>query len=123
MCHVFTNIQYPRQTCQSKDWKAAHSLECSIYQKLRPRVLPINARAVLRIVLRSQRRKCTPQEMELFLQLETHVQDIQRENPAQLERIGLSAKAVKVYSGTEVKEETISAFGAKVSERYRHFER
>lgn len=38
-----------------------------------------------------------------------------RENPAQLERIGLSAKAVKVYSGTDVKEETISAFGAKVS--------
>ncbi|KAH8432153.1 S-adenosylmethionine-dependent methyltransferase [Aspergillus melleus] len=107
-------VEYCDRTCQSKDWKAAHSLECSIYQKLKPRVLPINARAILRIVLRSQRRKCTPQEMDLFLQLETHVQDIQRENPAQLERIGLSAKAVKVYSGTDVKEETISAFGAKL---------
>ncbi|KAI9036710.1 S-adenosylmethionine-dependent methyltransferase [Aspergillus affinis] len=107
-------VKYCDRTCQSKDWKAAHSLECSIYQKLKPRVLPINARAVLRIVLRSQRQKCTPQEMELFLQLETHVQEIQRDNPAQLERIGISAKAVKVYSGTDMKEETISAFGAKL---------
>lgn len=67
------------------------------------------------MVLRSQRQKFTPQELDLFIQLETHVQDIQRENPAQLERIGLSSKAVKVYSGTDVEEETISAFGAKVS--------
>ncbi|PLB48078.1 SET domain-containing protein [Aspergillus steynii IBT 23096] len=107
-------VKYCDRICQSKDWKAGHSLECPVYQKLRPRVLPINARAVLRIVLRSQRQKCTPQELDLFLQLETHVQDIERENPAQLERIGLSSKAVKVYSETDVKEETISAFGARL---------
>lgn len=33
---------------------------------------------------------------------------------AQWERISLSAKAVKVYSGSEMKEEAIAAFGAKV---------
>jgi SET and MYND domain-containing protein len=102
------------QTCQSKDWKFAHSLECAIFSKLKPRVLPVNARAVLRIVQRSARRKYTPQELDLFQQLETHEKEIRHENAPQWERIALSSKAVKAYSQTDTPEDTISAFGAKV---------
>ncbi|RAH47039.1 S-adenosylmethionine-dependent methyltransferase [Aspergillus brunneoviolaceus CBS 621.78] len=107
-------VKYCDRTCQAKDWKFAHSLECAIFQKLRPRILPINARAVLRMALRSERQKYPPQEVELFRQLETHIKDIREENPAQWQRISISSKAVKAYSGVEMKEEVISAYGAKL---------
>lgn len=69
---------------------------------------------MLRMTLRSARRKYTNQELDLFVQLQTHVRDMCERNMAQWERISLSAKAVKVYSGSEMKEEAIAAFGAKV---------
>ncbi|GKZ34699.1 hypothetical protein AbraIFM66950_005051 [Aspergillus brasiliensis] len=101
-------------TCQAKDWKLGHSLECSIYQQLKPRVLPINARAVLRMVLRSERQKYASEELDQFLQLETHIKDIRDQSASQWERISLSSKAIKAYSGTEMSEEVISAMGAKL---------
>ncbi|PYH47591.1 S-adenosylmethionine-dependent methyltransferase [Aspergillus saccharolyticus JOP 1030-1] len=107
-------VKYCDKICQAKDWKFAHSLECSIFQKLSPRILPINARAILRMVLRTGRQKYTSKDVDMFLQLETHIKDIREENPVQWERISMSSKAVKAYSETEMKEETISAYGAKL---------
>ncbi|PWY74583.1 SET and MYND domain protein [Aspergillus sclerotioniger CBS 115572] len=107
-------VKYCDKTCQAKDWKFSHALECSIFQQLKPRVLPINARAVLRMVLRSGRRKYSDEELDQFLQLETHIKDIRDHNAPQWERISLSSKAVKTYSGTDMSEEVISAFGAKL---------
>ncbi|KAF7591787.1 hypothetical protein BBP40_001113 [Aspergillus hancockii] len=66
------------------------------------------------MVLRCGRRKYSSQELDLFTQLETHFKDIQNQSPAQGERISLSSKAVKTYSGTDLEEETISAFSAKL---------
>jgi SET and MYND domain-containing protein len=103
------------QTCQSKDWKAAHSLECPIFSKLQPKVLPNNARAILRIILRHRKGKIEPQQLEGFLRLETHARDIRETNQEQWNRILLSAKAVKEYSGVDMDEEYISSFFAKVS--------
>ncbi|KAL3255894.1 hypothetical protein ABHI18_007966 [Aspergillus niger] len=102
------------ETCQAKDWKLGHSLECSIYQNLKPRVLPINARAVLRMVLRSERQKYSSEELDQFLQLGTHIKDIRDQSASQWERISLSSKAIKAYSGTDMSEEVISAMGAKL---------
>ncbi|PYH39292.1 S-adenosylmethionine-dependent methyltransferase [Aspergillus neoniger CBS 115656] len=102
------------ETCQAKDWRLGHSLECTIYQKLKPRILPINARAVLRMVLRSERQKYSDEELDQFLQLETHIKDIRDKSASQWERISLSSKAIKAYSGTEMSEEVISAMGAKL---------
>ncbi|GLB05181.1 hypothetical protein AtubIFM57258_011217 [Aspergillus tubingensis] len=102
------------ETCQAKDWRLGHSLECTIYQKLKPRVLPINARAVLRMVLRSERQKYSDEELDQFLQLETHIKDIRDKSASQWERISLSSKAIKAYSGTDMSEEVISAMGAKL---------
>ncbi|PWY70052.1 SET and MYND domain protein [Aspergillus eucalypticola CBS 122712] len=107
-------VKYCDKTCQAKDWKLGHSFECTIYQKLKPRVLPINARAVLRMVLRSERQKYSGEELDQFLQLETHIKDIRDKSPSQWERISLTSKAIKAYSGTEMSEEVISAMGAKL---------
>ncbi|KAI3004319.1 hypothetical protein CBS147346_5005 [Aspergillus niger] len=107
-------VKYCDKTCQAKDWKLGHSLECSIYQNLKPRVLPINARAVLRMVLRSELQKYSSEELDQFLQLGTHIKDIRDQSASQWERISLSSKAIRAYSGTDMSEEVISAMGAKL---------
>ena len=108
-------LKSENQTCQSKDWKFAHSLECPTFKKLTPRVLPNNARALLRIVQRVQRGKYAPPELDRFAQLETHAASIREENPRQWERITLSAKAVGAYSaGGGMGEEEMCGVGAKV---------
>lgn len=66
------------------------------------------------MLLRSTKKKYSNQEVDLFVQLETHIRDIRERNMAQWERISLSAKAVKMYSGIDMKEELILAFGTKV---------
>ncbi|KNG85894.1 SET and MYND domain protein [Aspergillus nomiae NRRL 13137] len=107
-------VKYCDKECQRKDWKFAHAHECAIFKNLNPRILPSNARALLRMIVRSERQKYTNEELELFSQLETHISEIRDQSPEQWERIALSSKAVKAYSGTDMKEETISAFGAKL---------
>ena len=108
-------VKYCDKTCQAKDWKFAHSLECNIFQKLKPNILPSNARAMLRMVLRVGRQKYNKQEFGYFVKLETHIRDISARNPEQWERVSVSAQAVKVYSESDLQMELIAAFGAKVS--------
>lgn len=102
------------QACQSKDWKFAHSLECPIFKNLKPMVLPNNARALLRMVLRTSKNKYSAEETKVFDDLETHINEIQ-ESQGQLDRITLTARAVKNYSGTDVDEATVSTYAAKVN--------
>lgn len=69
---------------------------------------------MLRIALRSERQKYKPQEVDLFLRLETHAREIHDQSPRQWESIALSSKAVRAYSGTGVEKEMVSSFFAKV---------
>lgn len=69
---------------------------------------------MLRIILRSARRKYTSQEIDLFVQLETHIREVREQNMEQWERNSLSAKAVKMYSGSDMKEGVVAAIGVKV---------
>jgi hypothetical protein len=104
-----------KKGCQSMDWKTGHSQECSVYKRLYPRILPNSVRAVLRIVMRHDRGKDDRAEWDAFLKLETHASDIRSKNREQWNRILLSAKAVKEYSGTLMQEESITCFFAAVS--------
>lgn len=76
-------------------------------------VLPNNARALLRMVLRTSKNKYSAEETKVFDDLETHINEIQ-ESQGQLDRITLTARAVKNYSGTDVDEATVSTYAAKV---------
>ncbi|KAK4867650.1 hypothetical protein LT330_001160 [Penicillium expansum] len=106
-------VKYCDRVCQSKDWKFAHSLECPIFKNVKPMVLPNNARALLRIVLRTARNKYDSEEFKVFGGLETHINEIS-ESQGQLDRINLTAKAVKNYSGTDVDEGTVASYAAKL---------
>jgi len=77
-------------------------------------VLPNNARALLRMVLRTERGKYSSQELEIFNNLETHIGQIQ-EIQAHLDRVNLTAKAVKNYSECAMSQEDIAAYAARVS--------
>lgn len=76
-------------------------------------VLPNNARALLRIVLCTARNKYDSEESKVFDGLETHINEIS-ESQGQLDRINLTARAVKNYSGTDVDEGTVASYAAKV---------
>ncbi|OQD81784.1 hypothetical protein PENANT_c025G02281 [Penicillium antarcticum] len=106
-------VKYCDRACQSKDWKFAHSLECPIFKNLKPMILPNNARALLRIVLRTSKNKYSAEEAKVFDDLETHINEIQ-ESQGQLDKITLTARAVKNYSGTDVDEATVSTYAAKL---------
>ncbi|KAJ5105569.1 hypothetical protein NUU61_002916 [Penicillium alfredii] len=106
-------VKYCDRACQSKDWKFAHSLECPIFQKVKPMVLPNNARAILRMVLRTGRNKYSTQELDVFSGLETHMQQIEQ-SQAQLDRVTLTARAIKNYSETDMNEVSIAEYAAKL---------
>ncbi|CRG92185.1 N-lysine methyltransferase SMYD2 [Talaromyces islandicus] len=99
-------VRYCGRNCQLKDWRFAHSLECSIFGKLHPRILPNNVRAVLRIVLRYKHKKCTADEFQAFLKLSHAQSDQQR---GKREDIRLAARAVKEYSGVADMDEGLIA--------------
>jgi SET and MYND domain-containing protein len=65
------------------------------------------------MVLRTWKGKYNTQELEVFTNLETHIQDIQ-EIQAHLDRINLTSKAVKSYSDTDMSQETIMGYAARV---------
>lgn len=77
-------------------------------------VLPNNARALLRMVLRTGRNKYSSEELAVFANLETHINDIEQVQ-AQLDRITLTAKAVSDYSKSEMNAEAMTGYAAKVS--------
>lgn len=93
-------------------------MECPIFKKFSPKVLAVNTRAILRIVLRCEHQKYNEQDLAIFLNLEAHMREIQeQQDRSQADRIALSARAVKEYSGTSLKEETLALLAAKVSGR------
>ncbi|KAL4998059.1 hypothetical protein BDV10DRAFT_78876 [Aspergillus recurvatus] len=109
-------VKYCDRLCQAKDWKLAHSRECAIFTNLKPKVLPINARALLRMVLRTEAEKNAyrQEELGLFQSLETHIDDILEKNAPQAERLALTSRAVKQYSKTDMEDEKIVAYHAKL---------
>ncbi|THC98423.1 hypothetical protein EYZ11_002082 [Aspergillus tanneri] len=69
---------------------------------------------MLRMVLRIGHRRYTNEERDLFLLLETHIKDIRDKNKSQWNRIALTSKAVKAYSGTDLELDAILEFGARL---------
>ncbi|KAF3482094.1 histone methyltransferase SmyD1b [Arthroderma uncinatum] len=112
-CHV---VKYCHKGCQAENWSAIHKYECAIYKQLHPRVLPINSRAVLRIVkLRASKKEDARLDVGMFETLRSHMKEISGSNKEQYERIMLCAKAEKEYSKTDLDLEVIAEYFAKDS--------
>lgn len=76
-------------------------------------MLPNNARAILRMIVRTDRGKYNSKELEFLSNLETHLNEIQ-ELQANLDRIIMTSRAAKSYSETNMTEEAIMSYAAKV---------
>lgn len=77
-------------------------------------MLPNNARAVLRMVVRTGRSKYSSQELDIFSKIESHINEVQ-ELQANLDRIIMTSRAVKNYSETDMAEDAIMTYAAKVN--------
>lgn len=69
---------------------------------------------MLRVILRRARQKYADEDLDLFSQLETHLDEIRGQRASQWERIELCAKAVKLYSRSAIDENEVIALGAQV---------
>ncbi|KAH8701127.1 hypothetical protein BGW36DRAFT_425922 [Talaromyces proteolyticus] len=109
-------VRYCNKSCQLKDWRFAHSLECPIFSKLYPNIMPNHARAVLRVILRHRSKKYSDDEFQRFLALGSHRQDMLTGSHKDRweNNILLSAKAVKEFSGVELSEEQIALYIARL---------
>ena len=68
-CHT---VKYCNKYCQKHAWQKHHSLECKIFAKLQPKVLPNNVRALLRLLLQWKAGRITEQQWDELKELEGH---------------------------------------------------
>lgn len=65
------------------------------------------------MVVRTGRKKYSSQELETLSNLETHIKEIQ-ESQANLNRVLMTSRAIKNYSESDMTEEAIMTYAAKV---------
>ncbi|KAL1957992.1 hypothetical protein VTO42DRAFT_5204 [Malbranchea cinnamomea] len=115
LCTGCRTVRYCDRTCQVENWKAAHKYECAIYRDLYPKVLPVNSRAVMRLVLLRAVKRLSQKDIDIFEKdLQSHIKAIEQTNKEQFERLVLSAKAVHSYSKTDMHLNTIVDYFAKL---------
>ncbi|EEH10126.1 MYND finger family protein [Histoplasma capsulatum G186AR] len=113
-CHV---VKYCGKKCQIESWAASHKKECKIYKQCQPRILPMNARAILRII--SQPDNKVSKEIydthhAVFRTLGHHFSKMDERGGEQAHRITVSAEALKAISNTEVELSTLVVYFAKL---------
>ncbi|PGH37008.1 hypothetical protein GX50_00244 [[Emmonsia] crescens] len=113
-CHV---VKYCDRRCQTESWAASHKKECKIYKKCHPNILPMHARAILRII--SQPDSVTMKEMHsthyaAFRNLGHHFSKMDERGGEQVERVTVSAEGLKAISNTDIELRTLVAYFAKL---------
>ena len=91
------------QQCQSAAWKHSHKLECKLYSKLYPAVLPNTARMVMHLLLRRKKLNLAQSEWTSFYRLRHHIEDFKRLGASGNEtyqNIQLMSRAAQEYGET-----------------------
>src|SRR4051812_19357998 len=58
------------QDCQKSSWNSCHGLECKIFAKLHPNILPNNVRAIVRLLLQHKAKLLPHGEWDQLMGLE-----------------------------------------------------
>ncbi|PGH10788.1 hypothetical protein AJ79_05261 [Helicocarpus griseus UAMH5409] len=110
-------VKYCDTRCQSESWAASHKKECKIYKKWYPKILPSNGRAVLRIISEPDR----PIFKEMYLHhvaatntLSYHFSEMRKRDDEQLERVAISAEALKALTETDAPLEALLVLFTKL---------
>ncbi|KAH8149607.1 uncharacterized protein LAJ45_06237 [Morchella importuna] len=100
-------VKYCSKDCQRADWRALHKVECAIFKKLHPRILPGSVRATIRMLW------TTPGEAwSQINSLESHESELRKTD--KWEMITLMAKGAHGYSGTILGEKDVRGVYARL---------
>ncbi|EGE84648.1 SET and MYND domain-containing protein [Blastomyces gilchristii SLH14081] len=113
-CNV---VRYCDRRCQSESWAASHKKECKIYKNCQPRILPMNVRAVLRIISppdNKAAKEMYDNHYESFRTLGHHFSKMKQRGGEQAYRTTVTAEALKAISNTDIDLSTLAAYFAKL---------
>ncbi|KAK6338245.1 hypothetical protein TWF730_002317 [Orbilia blumenaviensis] len=92
-------VKYCSKACQTTDWKQkAHKYECVIYKAQYPRVLPVTARAILRIAKHFLSETPGSSTIGGIGALKTHAENFAKMGGDRWEMANLTAKATAEFS-------------------------
>ncbi|KAI1611569.1 SET and MYND domain-containing protein [Exophiala viscosa] len=94
-------VRFCDQKCQRQAWSAYHRLECKLFARLHPRILPTNVRGIVRLLKQQEAGKLAEGEWVRLLALEAHLDQLRKEGGERWEDLMLMAQATKSYSGSE----------------------
>ncbi|KIW77954.1 hypothetical protein Z517_07787 [Fonsecaea pedrosoi CBS 271.37] len=100
-------VKFCDQKCQTRAWSEYHRLECKLYGRLHPRILPSTARALIRLLKQHKAHLLLRAEWDQLLALETHREDLIKAEDQRFQDSFIMMKGVKSYCGTDHDEETI----------------
>ncbi|KAI9756155.1 MAG: hypothetical protein M4579_003968 [Chaenotheca gracillima] len=113
-CLGCKTVRYCGKGCQSEAWKRSHRLECKIFARLHPRVLPNSVRAVLQLLLRYEKGLIPAEQWASLMRLQSHVDGFVREGGRRIEGIRLMSRGAHAYSGTKMSEDFVQDLYCKV---------
>ena len=102
------------QACQAEAWKNHHKLECKVYKRLRPNILPTFARAMLRVLLIRDKGIVAEETWQAFRKLQTHEAEFRTGGGDRWEEVCLASKAIRNWSGADVREDAVRELCCKV---------
>ncbi|KIX06381.1 uncharacterized protein Z518_04357 [Rhinocladiella mackenziei CBS 650.93] len=100
ICSGCKVVKFCDKKCQSQAWSQYHRLECKLYARLHPRVLPSAVRAITRLLKQHKAGMLTKGEWEELLALESHQQDMAKEGGERWQDFLLMIQGIVSYSGT-----------------------
>lgn len=103
------------QDCQKSSWTSCHRLECKIFAKLHPNVLPNNVRAIVRLLQQQKVKLLRQGEWDQLMGLEAHIDKLRKAGGERWQNLCLMTKAAKEYSGSTLDEHTILGLFCRVS--------
>ncbi|OQV01232.1 SET domain-containing protein [Cladophialophora immunda] len=100
-------VKFCGQKCQTRAWLEYHRLECKLYGRLHPRILPSTARAIIRLLKQHKAQLLSQSEWDQLLTLESHQEDLIKAGGQRWQDIFIMMKGIKSYCGTNHSEETV----------------
>ncbi|KAK5418117.1 hypothetical protein LTR06_001866 [Exophiala xenobiotica] len=99
-------VRFCDKICQKQAW-SYHRLECKLYARLYPRILPSNVRAMVRLLKQQKAGQIPPEEWMHLLSLTSHADDISRAGGERWENLSLMTQGIQAYSGSDQSPELI----------------
>ena len=101
------------QKCQTRAWSQYHRLECKLFGRLHPRLLPTPVRAIIRVLKQQEAELLPENEWGDLLATESHFDDSIKDQK-RWQDLFIMSKGIKSYCGTDHSQETILHLACKV---------